>query len=79
VYFDYIESSFPEYPGGGNIHLTYLVDINGNATPLTGDNTNLFSVSNIFVNGQTATMLPVVYSAGNPILVVNIVDGGARY
>jgi hypothetical protein len=79
VYFDYIESSFPEYPGGGNIHLTYLVDINGNATPLTGDNTNLFSVSNIFVNGQTATILPVVYTAGNYNPIVNILDGGTRY
>jgi hypothetical protein len=79
VYFDYIESSSPEYPGGGNIHLTYLVDIEGNATPLTGDNTNLFSISNMFVNGQTATILPVIYSAGNYNPVVNIVEGGARF
>jgi hypothetical protein len=78
VYFDWIGGSNPEYPGGGNVHLTYLIDIEGKAIPLTGDNTNLFTVSNIFVNGQTASILPVVYSAGKPNpSSVNIADGGA--
>jgi hypothetical protein len=77
VYFDWIGRSNPEYPGGGNIHLTYLIDIEGKATPLTGDNTNLFTVSNIFVQGQTATILPAVYSAGKSNPIVNIVEGGA--
>jgi hypothetical protein len=77
AYFDWIGRSNPEYPGGGNVHLTYLVDIEGKATPLTGDNTNLFTVSNIFVNSQTATILPAVYSAGDPNPIVTIADGGA--
>jgi len=77
AYFDWIGGSNPEYPGGGNIHLTYLVNIEGKAIPLTGDNTNLFTVSNIFVNAQTATIIPTVYSAGNPNPIVNIVEGGA--
>jgi len=76
VYFDWIGGSNPEYPGGGNIHLTYLIDKEGKATPLTGDNTNLFTVSNIFVQGQTATILPAVYSGtSNP--VVTVLEGGA--
>ena len=79
VYFDWIGTSAPEYPGGANIHLTYLIDIEGKATPLTGDSINIFTISNIFVKGQTATMLPVVYSAGNVNPIVNIVEGGARY
>ena len=78
TYFNRIESSSPEYPGGGNINLIYLIDIEGKAIPLTGDNTNLFTVSNIFIKGQTATILPTVYSAGyNP--VVTIVEGGAIF
>jgi len=79
VYFDWIGGSNPEYPGGGNIHLTYLIDIEGKAIPLTGDNTNLFTVSNIFVKGQTATIVPSVYSAGNTNPIVNIVEGGAIF
>ena len=77
VYFDYIGKSYPQYPGGGNFHLTYLVDKEGKATPLTGDNTNLFTVSNIFIKGQTATILPTVYSGGNNNPVVTIAEGGA--
>jgi hypothetical protein len=50
IYFDWIGGSNPEYPGGGNVHATYLIDIEGNATPLTGDNKHLFTVSNIFVS-----------------------------
>ena len=79
VYFDWIGTSSPEYPGGAKLHLTYLIDIEGKAIPLTGDNTNIFTVSNIFVKGQTATVLPVVYSAGKPNPIANIVDGGALY
>jgi hypothetical protein len=77
VYFDWIGGSNPEFPGGGNIHLTYLIDIQGNAYPLTGNNKWLDTISNIFVKGQTATILPSVYSAGNINPVVNIVEGGA--
>lgn len=77
VYFDWIGGSNPEFPGGGNIHLTYLIDLQGNAYPLTGNNKWLDTISNIFVKGQTATILPSVYSAGNINPVVNIVEGGA--
>ena len=79
VYFDWIGGSNPEFPGGANIHLTYLIDLEGNAYPLTGNNKWLDTVSNIFIPGQTATILPSVYSAGNVNPVVNIVEGGAIF
>jgi hypothetical protein len=77
AYFDWIGGSNPEYPGGGNIHLTYLVDIQGNAYPLTGDNSWLSTVSNIFLPGQSAFVSPVVYSAGSSSIPVTVVEGGA--
>jgi hypothetical protein len=77
AYWDWIGGSNPQYPGGGNIHLTYLIDTEGNAIPLTGDNTWLETVSNIFVKNQTANILPAVVSTGNNNPVVTIVEGGA--
>jgi hypothetical protein len=79
IYFDWIGGANPQYPGGGNIHGTYLIGIDGVATPLTTDNRNLGRIENIFVKGKTANILPAVYSAGNPPTPVEIVDGGALY
>ena len=79
VYFDWIGGSNPQYPGGGNIHCIYLIGIDGIAYPLTTDNKNLGRIENIFVKGQTANILPAVYSAGNPPSKVEIVEGGALY
>jgi hypothetical protein len=77
AYFDWIGGSNPEFPGGGNIHLTYLIDIQGNAYPLTGDNKWLDTVSNIFLPGQKASISPVVYSAGSGSIPVTVIEGGA--
>jgi len=79
VYFDWIGGSNPQYTGGGNIHCIYLIGIDGIAYPLTTDNLNLGRIENIFVKGQTANILPAVYSAGNPPTKVEIVEGGALY
>jgi hypothetical protein len=80
LYYDTIETSAPEYPGGGNIHGIYLVDIQGTATPLTPDNQNLFITANIFKAGTVATIIPAVYTAqGEQNYKVDIVDGGAYY
>ena len=79
IYFDWIGGANPQYPGGGNIHGTYIIGIDGVATPLTTDNRNLGRIENIFVKGKTANILPAVYSAGNPPTTVEIVDGGALY
>jgi hypothetical protein len=78
VYFDYIESSFPEVPGGGNIHCTYLVNTEGQAIPLTNDNRYLQDISNIFKPGIKANILPAVYS-GKQTPQVTIFDGGTKY
>jgi hypothetical protein len=79
AYWDWRGPSAPQYPGGGNIHLTYLIDIEGNAIPLTGNNKWLETVSNIFVKNQTAYILPVVYSSGQSNIPVTIIEGGAIY
>jgi len=79
VYFDYIESSYPEVPGGGNIHSVYLITTEGQAIPLTGDNNYVSEVSNIFPPGLKANILPAVYSAGNINPQVTIFDGGANF
>ena len=79
MYFDWIGSANPEYPGGGNVHGLYLIDIEGNAIALTQNNYNLFITENTFVGGQTANILPAVYSSGKKSLTVNVVDGGAYY
>ena len=79
VYFDWIGGANPQYPGGGNIHCTYLIGIDGVAIPLTTDNVNLNIIENIFVKGKTANILPTVYSAGSSSAQVEIVEGGALY
>ena len=79
VYFDWIGGSDPQYPGGGNVHCTYLIDIEGRAYPLTSKNEYVHSVSNIFKKDTTAYIIPAVYSAGNESIKVDIADGGAIY
>jgi hypothetical protein len=79
VYFDWIGGSTPEYPGGGNMHCTYLISTEGIAYPLTTENKNLFTVENIFIKGQKANILPAIYSAGSNTTQVDIIEGGALY
>ena len=79
VYFDWIGGSNPQYPGGGNVHCTYLIDIEGKAIPLTGKNEYLSYVENIFKKGTLVDILPAVYSAGNTSNRVEVIEGGALY
>jgi hypothetical protein len=79
VYFDYIESAYPEVPGGGNVHCTYLVNTQGQAILLQGDNNYLEYVSNIFKAGISASILPAVYASGQKSPNVVVFDGGAKY
>jgi hypothetical protein len=79
IYFDWIGGANPQYPGGGNLHGVYLIDIEGNSVPLTTDNFNLGRIENIFKKGTTANILPAVYSAGNTPTKIEIVEGGALY
>jgi len=79
IYFDWIGGSDPQYPGGGNIHALYLLDIEGNSTPLSTQNINLFTIENTFIEGTKAYIYPSSTSSGNPIIPVDIVTGGALY
>lgn len=78
--FDWIGGSDPQYPGGGNIHIINLIDINGNITTLTEQNKNLFTVSNIFKKGDPVYGYQTTPSATFKALpVMNIIEGGALY
>jgi len=79
IYFDYIESAFPEVPGGSNIHAVYAITTEGTAIPLTGDNVYVDEISNIFVKGTLVNILPTVYAAGKKNPQVTILEGGAKF
>jgi hypothetical protein len=79
IYFDYIETAFPEVPNGGNVHAVYVITTEGKAIPLTGDNAYVNEISNIFVSGTLAVILPAVYAAGTKNPQVTVFDGGAKY
>jgi hypothetical protein len=80
-YFDTIESSDPEYPGGGVVNLKYLVHTDGTVIGLTAANQNLNLVENTFKAGlpASATFLGQSYSNTNTTAAVPIVEGGAFY
>jgi hypothetical protein len=79
IYFDWIDGSNPQYPGGGNVHGIYLINTEGIAFPLTTDNRLLGTIQNTFRTGTTASILPAVYSAGNSAIKTEIVEGGVLY
>jgi hypothetical protein len=79
IYFDYLNSSYPEVPNGGNVHAVYAINTEGQAISLKGDNKYINEISNIFSSGTLATIIPTVYSAGNKNPQVTIFDGGAKY
>jgi hypothetical protein len=78
-YFDTIESSDPEYPGGGIVNLQYLIHTDGTVIGLTAANENLFLVENTFKAGSPATFLGQSYSSTNSTTAVPIIEGGASY
>ena len=78
-YFDTIESSDPEYPGGGIVNLQYLIHTDGTIIGLTAANENLFLVENTFKAGSPATFLGQSYSSTNSTTAVPIIEGGASY
>ena len=79
IYFDYIESAYPEIPNGGNVHAVYAINTEGQAFPLTENNTYVQSISSIFYPGLVSSILPAVYSEGKKNPQVTIFDGGAKY
>jgi hypothetical protein len=79
IYFDYIESAYPEVPGGGNVHAVYAINTEGQAISLTGDNTYVDYIANIFIPGINTNISPAVYSTGTKNPQVTVFDGGAKY
>jgi hypothetical protein len=81
AYFDWIESSNPQYPGGGNIHIINLVDVEGNVITLTPENINLFDVEQIFKQGDPVYAYQVENTTVSPYVLpeMTIVTGGALY
>jgi len=79
IYFDYIETAYPEVPNGSNVHAVYAITTEGKAIPLTGDNTYVNEISNVFVSGTLATILPAVYAAGKKNPQITVFDGGTKY
>jgi hypothetical protein len=63
AYFDWIGGADPQVPGGGNIHIIFLVDKEGNKISLNEKNKNLFLVENIFKTGNKIDLYPI--SDGN--------------
>jgi hypothetical protein len=79
IYFDYIESAYPEVPGGGNVHAVYAINTEGQTILLTEDNSYVDYIANTFSKGVIANISPAVYSAGTKNPQVTIFDGGAKY
>jgi hypothetical protein len=77
--FSYDTTAAPELPGGGIFKLVELIDIQGNRIPLTGDNTYLSYVSNIFKKGNTVTAYGRDISTIKTVTDLTVVEGGAYY
>jgi len=81
AYFDWIGSSNPQYPGGGNIHIINLIDVEGNIITLTPENKHLFDVSQTFKQGDPVYAYQVNNTSVSPYPLpeMTIVTGGALY
>jgi hypothetical protein len=81
AYFDWIGPSNPQYPGGGNIHIINLIDVEGNIITLTPENRHLFDVSQTFKKGDPVYAYQVNNTnvSPQPLPEMNIVEGGALY
>jgi hypothetical protein len=77
--FDWIGGSDPEYPGGGNVHIINLINVDGTVIGLDGSNTNVDTVAQIFKQGDLATAYISSYSSNQSVGAVEIETGGALY
>lgn len=77
--FDWIGGSNPEYPGGGNVHIINLINVDGTVIGLDGSNSNLSMVEQIFKQGDLATAYISSYSSNQSVGTVEIETGGALY
>ena len=81
AYFDWIGPSNPQYPGGGNIHIINLIDVEGNIITLTPENRHLFDVEQTFKQGDPVYAYQVNNTSVSPYPLpeMTIVTGGALY
>jgi hypothetical protein len=79
AYFDWIGGSDPQYPGGGNIHLTTLIKTDGTIIGLDALNKNLEIVEKLFKAGTIPSIYLQTFSVVEPAEAVNIIEGGALY
>jgi hypothetical protein len=77
--FDWIGGSDPQYPGGGNVHIINLINIDGTVIGLDGSNSNLNTVEQIFKQGDLATAYISSYSSNQSVGTVEIEIGGGLY
>ena len=80
-YFDFVDTSYPEFPGGGIVNLKYLVHTDGTVIGLTAANQNLNLVENTFKAGipASATFFGQSFSNTTATTAVPIIEGGAWY
>jgi len=82
AYYDWIGGSDPQYPGGGNFHITQLVNgTTGEIITLDTANNNLGLVESIFRQGDTPTQIITALSSSSTgsTLDLEIETGGALY
>jgi hypothetical protein len=80
AYFDWVGGSNPQYPGGGNTHIIYLINAETEELiTLSEQNENLSTVSQVFKQGDTTYILPFSQSITSAPFLSTIVEGGALY
>jgi hypothetical protein len=80
AYFDWVGGSNPQYPGGGNTHIIYLINAETEELiTLSEQNENLGTVSQVFKQGDTTYILPFSQSITSAPFLSTIVEGGALY
>jgi hypothetical protein len=80
AYFDWVGGSNPQYPGGGNTHIIYLINAETEELiTLSEQNKNVETVSQVFKQGDTTYILPFSQSITAAPFLSTIVEGGALY
>ena len=80
AYFDWISGANPQYPGGGNTHITKLINAETKEIiTLSEQNNNIGVISQIYKAGNPVYLVPFSASVNGPALFSNIIEGGAFY
>ena len=80
AYFDWVGGSDPQYPGGGNTHITKLINAETREViTLSEENKYLDSVAQIYKAGNPVYLIPFSASTTNEIFNSRVIEGGALY